>query len=136
MSQNALAENTCEQGEICQSTPGGSSELPRRYRQPEFRVTQHDGFWQVVAKLPGVARSGVSITMEQGVLEIIGRREPIAADGWKLRYQEIPGSDYRLRLNVNAPIDEECIEARSENGELLVKLPVAEAAKPRKIAIR
>lgn len=104
------------------------------YMRPQYEVHQ-DGDYFVQVYMPGVAKEGVNIMVDNKTLSIEGQRKPLADASWRPTHREIPTADYRLRLELNIPVDEGKITAQTENGVLILKLPVEEAAKPRKITV-
>lgn len=106
------------------------------WRKPIYRVLDGRDAYEVHVELPGVPKTGVSIRLEDGVLAIHGRREPVVPTGWKPLHCEIPVGDYQLRLRLNAPVDENRLEARLEQGVLNLRLPLCETARPRRIEIQ
>jgi len=124
MSETQLAEKK-------QNTP------PRQgaYLRPHYEVAQGKDAYTVRVYVPGASKDNVSITVDQDTLSIEAARKDVAPENWRARYREIPTADYRLRLNLNVPVDAENISAKTENGVLSITLPVAEAAKPRQIAV-
>lgn len=104
--------------------------------RPAYEVINGDHAYEVRVALPGVAKADATVTLEDGVLTVEGRRRSVAQDSWRLAHREIPVADYRLRLTLNVRIDEAKISAETRDGILSVQLPVAEEAKPRAIKIR
>lgn len=88
------------------------------------------------ANLPGVARDNVKLKLEEGSLSIFGRinYESLANRKYILNENEI-GNYYR-KFKISNSIDESKIEARFENGQLVVKLPKHDRIKPRTIEIK
>lgn len=114
-----------------------TAETPRQqtFLRPYYEISQGgDAYW-VNVYMPGVPKENAQINLEQRALTVEGHRQSMAKANWRSRYREIPTGDFRLRLDLNVPINEEKISATSQNGVLKVHLPVAEEAKPRKIAI-
>lgn len=107
----------------------------RQFLRPRYSIHQDKEAYTVEVFLPGVPKENVSLNIEQKVLTVEGRRAEIAPEGWTARYREIPTADYRLRLDLNVPIDGDKSTAKTENGLLTITLPVLEAAKPRQIAV-
>ena len=101
--------------------------------QVDIYETEREVF--VEADMPGVPADGVEITLEDGVLAIQGRRAPEAREGRALLEEYVPGH-YLRRFTVAETIDQEGIEAGLADGVLRVRLPKAEPAKPRKIAVK
>ncbi len=124
-----------------QACSSGNNEAENRARRvswirPQYNVNQDAESYTVRVYLPGISREQTAITVDKDTLEIVGRRDVPEQDStWKVLHREIPEADYRLRLELNAPVDRENISARSENGVLTVTLPVADVARPRQIAI-
>ncbi len=91
----------------------------------------------VRAELPGVAPDGIEISIEDDVLCLRGNRKVEAPAGearWHLRERE--GGDFRRKLRLPFRIDSRAVAARFSDGILEVKLPRAEADKPRRIAVQ
>lgn len=94
--------------------------------------TTADGYELEVA-LPGVAKSGVEITFDDGTLTVTGRRSD--ADYGDTVYRESTEASFRRAFRLDPAIDAGRIEARLEQGVLTVRLPKAESARPRRIAL-
>lgn len=108
---------------------------PRYYRRPYYEVSNEKDHYLARVFLPGVSRENLSIEYHDRLLTVEGRSGG-TAEGWRVLHREIPGDNFRLKLSLNAAIDEEKISAKMENGVLWLTLPVAEAAKPRAIAVK
>ena len=83
--------------------------------------------------MPGVARDGISLTVENDVLTIKGRRTKTQQGSPLLR--ESRSSDYARSFSLDGGFDTGRIQARAEAGVLRVFLPKAEAPKPRQIPV-
>lgn len=86
----------------------------------------------VIADLPGVTESNLSIRVEKGELTFEGRRTDAAESG--VSAEGLP--DYRRSFLVPQGIDAEKIVADLQAGVLRVHLPKSAALKPRQIPIR
>jgi HSP20 family molecular chaperone IbpA len=86
-------------------------------------------------QLPGVAKDGLSVTDEDGVLTIRGERAWKRPAGWTLLYRESNDRPFELSLRHDQAIDVDKIHAELIDGVLRASLPKAEARKPRKIAV-
>lgn len=105
------------------------------YIRPHYEVHEN-GDYTVKVYLPGVAKDSVKIVVDNKTLSIEGQRcTSHVGENWRTRYREIPTADYRLRLDLNIPVDENNISAKTKNGVLILKLPVQEQAKPRTITV-
>lgn len=87
-------------------------------------------------ELPGVAREGLDLTVEDRVLKLTGKVERIVPEGFdKPVFSERVDADFERRFKLAETIDSEQIKARFEAGLLTLELPKAGPAKPHKIAI-
>lgn len=86
------------------------------------------------AEMPGVRKGGVEITYDEGKLTLTGHRAAPAPAGNAV-YTESTGQAYRRVFDIDPSIDAEKISATIEQGLLTVRLPKAEASKPRKITL-
>lgn len=107
----------------------------RPFLRPRYSVHPGAESYSVKVYLPGVPKENVELNLDQKVLSVHAQRRDAAPEGWRSRYREIPTADYRLRLDLNVPIAEEKVSAKTEHGVLTITLPIAEAAKPRQITV-
>lgn len=121
----------------CQSAAESCSAVARteRYARPRYAIRESERAYVVEVDVPGVAKGDVEITLEEGVLEIVGRRNWDAPKGWTaLRGQRSIGS-YKLKLAIGDYVDGEKISASVDNGVLTLTLEKFEDKQPRKIEI-
>lgn len=111
------------------------SEAPRAVRRPRYSVRQGDEAYEVGVALPGVRKDEVQISFEDSQLVLEATPTGRVPGDWKPLYRELPEADYRLVLDVNFDVNSDGISARMEDGVLSLRLPIAEAAKPKRIAI-
>lgn len=84
--------------------------------------------------LPGVSKESIDINVERNVLTI--RAERVARNGdWESLASERPTGVFSRQLVLGDNLDLDAIDASYTDGVLRVVVPVAEKAKPRKIAI-
>ncbi|WOO41810.1 Hsp20/alpha crystallin family protein [Rubellicoccus peritrichatus] len=108
----------------------------KTYRRPAYNVNESEGAYTVEVFVPGVTKSGVEISLEDTTLSVVAKRpSQETPEGWKTLRREIASGDYRLQLEVNAPVNREGIAAKVEDGVLNITLPKAEEAKTRKIDV-
>jgi len=112
---------------------GGRDQAPTV--KPLYEVRETEEAWGLQVYLPGVAREGLELTAEEGLVTIRGRRDWKAPAGWTALYRESADEPYELVLQHDNTIDVEKIHAELKDGVLRVSLPKAEAVKPRKIAV-
>lgn len=88
----------------------------------------------VVVDLPGVEKEGVDVRVENDVLTIEGKAGTPAIGGTAL-YTEFALANYFRQFQLSEQVDQEKIAAELKNGVLTIRLPKAESAKPKKIAV-
>ena len=85
--------------------------------------------------LPGVDASSVDLEVEKNVLTVKAERSWEPAEGDEVVVAERPRGTFSRQLFLGENLDTDHIEANYDKGVLTVSIPVAEAAKPRKVAI-
>jgi HSP20 family protein len=98
------------------------------YETPEGSV--------LVADVPGCDEKSVDIHLEDDVLTITARRADETVADHDATYAEYRPADYERSFSVSELIDTAKITATVKDGVLRVTLPKAEAAKPKKIAVK
>jgi HSP20 family protein len=120
--------------EIAKTEPQPVTRAQREeYILPAVNIHQDAEGYTLEVEMPGVPKSGVEVTFEDGKLALVGRRERGA--GESCTYRESSDADYRRVFDLDPTIDTARIEATIEQGLLTVRLPRAEAAKPRRITV-
>jgi HSP20 family protein len=84
--------------------------------------------------LPGVDPASVDLDVERNVLTVRAERQALKSDG-EVLVAERPRGVFSRQLILGDNLDSEKITASYHAGVLTVRIPVAEKAKPRKIAI-
>ena len=121
----------CTPQTCAQPTAGVTENL----RKPLYTLTGNADAYEVRVELPGVPKANVKIDLEDNVLSIRAERASPTNESWKPLHREISAQNYLLRLRLNAPVDEEKLNARLEDGILTLNLPIREVAKPRRIEV-
>lgn len=103
--------------------------------KPAYEIKESAEAWGLVVNLPGVAKDGLEITVEEGLIRILGRRAWRKPEGWTQLYRESVDAPFELALEHDNSVDAEKIRAELKDGVLRVSLPKAEAVKPRKIVV-
>jgi HSP20 family protein len=86
--------------------------------------------------VPGIDPESIELTVEKNVLTVTAER----VRGWgddvdEVVVSERPVGTFSRQLFLGDTLDAEHIDANCENGVLTLRIPVAEAAKPRKVSI-
>src|SRR3954454_3729722 len=90
----------------------------------------------VAFDLPGVDRDAIDIDVERNVLTVRAERRPVnLGDQAVAQLSERPLGVFSRQLFLGDALDAEHIDATYDNGVLVLRIPIAEKAKPRKIAV-
>jgi len=90
----------------------------------------------IVFDLPGVAVDAIELDLERNVLTVKAeRRPPKVGDDVEMQVAERPLGVFSRQLFLGETLDADHIAASYEAGVLTLRIPVAEAAKPRKIEV-
>jgi HSP20 family protein len=84
--------------------------------------------------LPGVEPETLDIDVERNVLTVRAER-PRRNGDWEMLASERPTGLFSRQLVLGDNLDLDRVDARYEQGVLQLRVPVAEKAKPRKIAV-
>jgi len=124
---NAVAEQEVK------STQTQTTETAREYVTPDVNILETADAYVLEAELPGVNKDGLNVSIEEGVLTVVGRRQT-STEATAL-YRESRAADYRRVFQLDPSIETDRIAAKIEQGILTVTLPKAEKAKPRQITV-
>ena len=105
---------------------------PRSMPMDLYRSGEH---YVVHCDLPGIDPGSVDIEVDGAVLTIRAERSPRTAEDFDWLIHERPVGTYQRQLKVGAGVDVENVTATLEHGVLTLTLPIAERAKPRRIAV-
>ncbi len=106
----------------------------RRTVAPPDDVFENDDELLIVADVPGVPGEGIDLRVENGTLRLEARRPADGATSPALA-REFEEVDFATAVRIPSGIDTAGISAETKSGTLIVRLPKAAAAKPRKIAV-
>ena len=110
--------------------------VPGRFYVPYSDIYETDAALTVLMEVPGVAREGVSVALEDDVLRVEGRIDFGKYEGMEPVYTEFNVGHYTRSFALSGKIDRERIGAQLEDGVLVLTLPKAREAQPRRIAIQ
>jgi len=105
-----------------------------RYVTPAVDIYETVDGLVVKADLPGVAKDGLDLRVENNLLTIRGRAVHCAQG--EMLYGEYQLADFFRQFELSDKVDQQKISAELKHGVLTLNLPKAEEAKPRKIEIR
>lgn len=90
----------------------------------------------ILFDLPGVAPESIDLTVEKNVLTVRAERVRPAAEGVEMLLAERPEGAFSRQLFLGETLDTERISAEYADGVLTLQVPIAENAKPRKVAVK
>ena len=85
--------------------------------------------------LPGVDADSIDLTVEQNVLTVHAERKPPVGDSAERVVSERSYGVFSRQLFLGETLDTDHLAASYDAGVLTITIPVAEQAKPRKVAI-
>jgi HSP20 family protein len=97
------------------------------YRDGERFVVEFD--------LPGVSPDSIDLTVEKNVLTVRASRSRHGDDDAEFLASERPHGTFSRQLFLGDTLDTDNVEASYHDGVLTLTIPVAEKARPRKVAI-
>jgi HSP20 family protein len=107
----------------------------RRVRHIPVDAYRRGNDFKVHLDLPGVDPGSIELTVEKDVLSVRATRTWAPAEDDEIQMTERAQGDFSRQLFLGESLDREHITATYENGVLTATIPVAEEAKPRKVAI-
>lgn len=103
---------------------------------PAADIFESEDVITLLADMPGVSASDLTIDLRDSVLTLTGRtRQATAAKESPLLGEFSPGVFYR-QFTLSDTIDQSKIDAKIVDGVLRLELPKAERAKPRRITVK
>jgi len=111
------------------------STRPGTYFRPAVDILETRDEMLVLADMPGVASDGVGVQLEGDQITIEGRVGGQEYEGLKPLHVEYGVGGFYRRFTLGEEIDRDGIKAQLKNGVLTLRLPKAEHAKVRRIAI-
>ncbi len=101
---------------------------------PAFNVWSNDDGAVITSELPGVKMEELDLTVHGKTITIKGSRKEVQEDSHYVR-RERPDGEFSRMIELPYQIDGSKVEAKMRDGLLQIRLPRAEADKPRKISV-
>ena len=109
--------------------------VPARFYVPATDIYETDESLTVVMEMPGVAKSDISVTLENSVLKVEGRINFGKYEDLEPVYAEYNVGHFTRSFTISSKVDQSGISAQLEDGVLTLTLLKAKEAQPRRIAI-
>jgi len=108
---------------------------PARIFLPVTDIFETDQALTLTLEMPGVAKDGIDVTVENDILTVNGRVDFAKYEGLQPLYTEYNVGNYTRSFQLSGKIAQDRISAELKNGVITLVLPKAESAKPRKINV-
>jgi HSP20 family protein len=109
-------------------TPGRPTAMPMdAYRKGDSFLVRFD--------LPGAEADSIDLTVERNVLTVHARRARLDGEDVEMIAAERPQGTFSRQLFLGDTLDVDRLQADYTDGVLTLLIPIAEKAKPRKVAI-
>jgi len=102
---------------------------------PKTNIFETAENYFLTTDMPGVSKKNVKVEMEKGSLLVMGRIDYENVSIRKFVLQENEFGNFYRKFNISDSVDSTKIEARFDNGQLVVTLPKHERVKPKNIVI-
>jgi HSP20 family protein len=112
--------------------PTGTLARPAAMPMDAYRTGDE---YVVAFDLPGVHPDSIDLDVEQNVLTVKAERRGPADNATEYQVAERPRGVFSRQLFLGQALNADKIQANYEAGVLTLRIPVAEHAKPRKIAV-
>ena len=103
---------------------------------PSVDIFETDKELTLLADMPGVKAENLNIDLRDNVLTLAAEVEAPEGDSEVDILREYQTGKYFREFSLSEAIDQSKIDARLKDGVLELKLPKAEAVKPRKISVK
>lgn len=105
-----------------------------RYIKPAVDIIETENGLTLIADIPGATRNTLDVNVEKGILTL-SAPVSVTMPGRPI-YNEFEFAHYYRQFSIPEILDHEKAKAELNNGVLTITVPVADAAKPRKIEIK
>lgn len=113
-----------------------SNAAPQKFFLPAVDVLETRDELVLVADMPGVSPESLDVTVEEGILTIIGRVGPSVGESREAIQREFLRGDYYRQFRVPREFLTDRMDASLKAGVVTIRIPREERSKPRKIPVR
>lgn len=103
-----------------------------QYISPSVDIFENEEGLTLIADMPGLDEHSLEVTIDQGVLTLQGKAPAGAGD---YHYREFAMAGYWRQFMLSDTFDAEKADASISQGVMTLKIPKAEAAKPKRIEV-
>ena len=105
-----------------------------RYLRPAVNIIEDEEGLVLTADIPGAAKEALDINVEKGILTISAPAQHTMPG--TSAYREFELASYYRQFTIPESLDHEKAKAEYANGILTLRVPKAEVAKPKRIAVQ
>ncbi len=121
--------------DLFQPARAGSNGGTWEQESPPLNVWEDESSFHVEAELPGYKLEDLEILVVKNELSLKGERKDSVEDEKTYHRRERSTDRFARLIRLPAEVEAEKVEATLRNGVLLIQLPKAAVAKPRKIQV-
>jgi len=103
---------------------------------PAVDIFETDNAITVLADMPGVEPSNLTIDLRESILTLVGRVTSSETTKESFVLREHASGTFMRQFTLSETIDQARIDAKLTDGVLRLELPKVEKVKPRQIAVR
>ena len=130
MAANSLTERNNEQNVQAREETRSNE----RYIRPAVNIIETEDGLVLTADIPGASKDALDVNVEKGILTISAPAQHTMPG--TSAYREFELASYYRQFAIPESLDHEKTNADYVNGILTLRIPKAEAAKPKRIAIK
>lgn len=119
-----------------QASQRTSNPQDTRYVVPRVDVFEDGSGITLLADLPGVPKDKLDVKVEGDTLWLEAAMQPQTPEGLEAVYAEVRVPRYRRSFTLSRELDTQHISANMKDGVLSLRIPKAEHAQPRRIAVQ
>ena len=103
---------------------------------PKVNIYEYDDKIGIVAEIPGLDKSNVSVEVEEDVLIISGDKHGFDDSGGKCITRELKQSAFTRSFNLGEYLDGTNVSAKFKDGMLSISIPKKEPEQPKKHSVK
>ena len=105
-----------------------------KYIRPAVNIIETEEGLVITADIPGAAKDALDVNVEKGILTISAPAQQTLPG--TSAYREFVLGNYYRQFTIPESLDHEKAKAEYVNGILTLRVPLAEVAKPKRIAVQ
>jgi HSP20 family protein len=104
---------------------------------PSFNLSEKEGKYTFTAELPGVDKDTITVTIENKILTISGKKESFREEeGTRYYLKETACGAFCRSIRLPGEVEEEKVEATFRDGVLTLEMPLKQEPKTKRIEIK